>query len=61
MPGDIVVAINGKPVKETNEIMKTISRQKPGTLIELNGFREAVPFIAQARVIQRPGRNQPVN
>ncbi len=61
MPGDIVVAINGKAVKETSEIMKTISRQKPGTLIELNGFREGVAFIAEARVIQRPGRNQPVN
>ena len=61
MHGDIVVAINGKPVRETNEAMKTISRQKPGTLIELNYFRESVPSTAEARVIQRPGRNQPVN
>lgn len=61
MHGDIVVAINGKPVRETSDAMKTISRQKPGTLIELNGFRESVPFTAEARVIQRPGRNQPVN
>ena len=61
LPGDIVTAINDKPVEETSQVMKTISRKKPGTLIELNGFREGVPFIAQARVIQRPGRNQPVN
>lgn len=61
LPGDIVTAINGKPVEGTSQVMKTISRQNPGTLIELNGFREAVPFIAQARVIQRPGRIQPVN
>lgn len=60
LSGDIVVAINGKPVEETSEVMKTISRQKPGTLIELQGFRENEPFTAQARVIQRPGRNQPV-
>ncbi|MDH3831062.1 MAG: trypsin-like peptidase domain-containing protein [Gammaproteobacteria bacterium] len=61
MHGDIVVAINGKPVRETSDAMKTISRQKPGTLIELNYFRESVPSTAEARVIQRPGRNQPVN
>ena len=60
LSGDIVVAINGKPVEETSEVMKTISRQKPGTLIELQGFRENEAFTAQARVIQRPGRNQPV-
>jgi serine protease DegS len=61
LPGDILVALNGKPIEETNEVMKTISRQKPDTLIELKGFRKGVPFSAQARVIQRPGRNQPVN
>jgi len=61
LPGDIVVAINGKPIKETNEVMKTISQQKPGTLIELNGFREGAPFVTQAKVIQRPGRNQPAS
>jgi serine protease DegS len=59
LPGDILVAINGKPIKETNEVMKTISRQKPGTLIKLNGVRKGVPFSTQARVIQRPGRNKP--
>ena len=61
LPGDIVVAINGKPIEETNEVMKTISMQKPGILIELKGFRNDVPFSAQARVIQRPGRDQPVS
>jgi serine protease DegS len=60
LSGDILVAINGKPIEEASEVMKTISRQKPGTLIELQGFRESVPFTAQARVIQRPARNQPV-
>jgi len=59
LPGDIVIAINGKQIEKTNDVMKTISRQKPGTLIELNGFRKGVPFSTEARVIQRPGRNKP--
>jgi serine protease DegS len=61
LPGDIVVAINGEPVVETNEVMKTISRQQPGTLIELSGLRKGVPFTTRARVIQRPGRNSPAS
>jgi len=57
--GDIVVAINGEPIVETNEAMKTISRQQPGTIIELAGLRKGVPFTTHAKVIQRPGRNKP--
>jgi serine protease DegS len=57
--GDIVVAINGEPIMETNEAMKTISRQQPGTIIELNGLRKGVHFSTRAIVIQRPGRNNP--
>jgi serine protease DegS len=59
--GDIVVAINGEPIMETNEAMKTISRQQPGTIIELSGRRKGVQFTTHAKVIQRPGRNKPAN
>jgi serine protease DegS len=59
--GDIVVAINGEPIVETNEAMKTISRQQPGTIIELSGRRKGVQFTTHAKVIQRPGRNKPAN
>jgi len=61
LPGDIVVAVNGEQVVETNEVMKTISRQQPGTIVELAGRRKGVPFTARAKVIQRPGRNAPAS
>jgi serine protease DegS len=59
--GDIVVAINGEPVAGTNEAMKAISGVQPGTTIKLSGLRKGLPFTAQAKVIQRPGRNTPVD
>ncbi|HAJ91403.1 MAG TPA: transcriptional regulator [Gammaproteobacteria bacterium] len=61
LPGDIVIAINGKPIVATNEAMNTISRQQPGTIIELNGLRKGVHFTTRAKVIQRPGRNGPAS
>ena len=61
LPGDILVAINGEKVLETSEAMKTISRQRPGTIIELAGLRKGVPFTTRAKVIQRPGRNGPTS
>jgi serine protease DegS len=57
LAGDIIIAINGEPLVATNEAMKTISRQQPGTIIELNGLRKGVHFTTRAKVIQRPGRN----
>ena len=59
--GDIVVAINGEPIVETNEAMKAISREQPGTIVELSGLRKGVPFTTHAKVIQRPGRNRPAS
>jgi len=59
LPGDIVIAINNQKIEDTSEVMKTISRQVPGTLIQLNGFRNGVPFSTEARVIQRPDRKKP--
>jgi serine protease DegS len=59
LPGDIVTSVNGEPALNTNEVMKTISLQQPGTIIDLTGLRKGVPFTAQVKVIQRPGRNSP--
>ena len=61
LPGDIVVSINGEPVRETSEVMKTISRQRPGTVIQLEGTRNGASFTTHAKVIQRPGRGNHAN
>jgi S1-C subfamily serine protease len=57
LPGDILVTINGETVVETNEVMKAISLQQPGTIIELTGVRKGMRFTTRAQVEQRPGRN----
>jgi serine protease DegS len=57
LPGDILITINGEAILETSEVMKTISLQRPGTVIELTGLRNGRHFTARAKVIQRPGRN----
>ena len=59
LPGDIILTINNEPVADTSEVMKTISLQQPGTIIELGGQRKGVAFTTRAKVIQRPGRTSP--
>jgi serine protease DegS len=59
LPGDIILTVNGEPVVDTSEVMKTISLQQPGTIIELGGQRKGVAFTTRAKVIQRPGISKP--
>ncbi len=61
LPGDIITTVNGEPARDTNEVMKTISIQQPGTTVTLTGLRQGSPFTAQVKVIQRPGRNSPAS
>jgi serine protease DegS len=59
LPGDIILTVNGEPVVDTSEVMKTISLQQPGTVIELGGLRKGASFTTRAKVIQRPGISKP--
>jgi serine protease DegS len=59
LPGDIILTVNGEPVVDTSEVMKTISLQQPGTVIKLGGLRKGASFTTRAKVIQRPGRTRP--
>jgi len=54
LPGDIVTAINGKPVEDATAAMKRISQQVPGSEILLDGKREGQPFQGKVTVSQRP-------
>jgi serine protease DegS len=58
-PSDIVVSINGKQIVNTSEAMKTISKQAPGTVITLAGYRKEAAFNVQVQIMQRPGRVKP--
>jgi serine protease DegS len=53
-PGDVVLAIDDQPVKESQQAMRLISEQSPDTLVRLKGSRQGKPFTLQAKVSQRP-------
>ena len=53
-PGDVVLAIDDQPVKESQQAMRLISEQSPDTLVRLKGSRQGKPFTVQAKVSQRP-------
>ena len=39
-PGDIILEFNGKPVKNTNELVATVVRTKPGTTVPVKILRD---------------------
>jgi len=53
-PGDVVLAINDQPVKESQQAMRLISEQSPDAMVRLEGSRQGKPFTVQAKVSQRP-------
>jgi len=53
-PGDVVLAINDQPVKESQQAMRLISEQQPDAMVSLKGSRQGKPFTVQAKVSQRP-------
>jgi serine protease Do len=40
MPGDLVAAINGKPVKTSSELTREVARAKPGDVLSLDVIRD---------------------
>jgi serine protease DegS len=54
LPGDVLIAIDGKPVEDSREAMKNISEQHPDSTIELDGIRKGRRFVTHARIAQRP-------
>ncbi|HKJ09978.1 MAG TPA: Do family serine endopeptidase [Gammaproteobacteria bacterium] len=56
-PGDVITAVDGKPVDNARNALQRISRIRPGTRIELQGVRQGARFRLQAQVTERPVRN----
>ena len=52
--GDIITHLDDKPVNNMYALLNTISKVKPGTVIEIQGFRNGKKFTAKAEVVQRP-------
>ncbi|MBV9196491.1 MAG: PDZ domain-containing protein [Solirubrobacterales bacterium] len=57
-PGDILVAVNGRPITAPEQIAGAVSALRPGAYVEVQVNRGSTPFIAQA-VLVGPPSNHP--
>ena len=53
-PGDILVAIDGKPVKDPQEMLELIARQKPGETVPFKLRRQKTLVETTIRIGKRP-------
>ncbi|MDZ7266900.1 MAG: trypsin-like peptidase domain-containing protein [candidate division KSB1 bacterium] len=53
-PADVILRIDGVPVKQTNEVQARIAALKPGTRITLEIFREQRVLTVRARLAELP-------
>jgi serine protease Do len=68
-PGDIITTLDGKPIKDGDELVNIISARKPGSTIELGYIRNGQKHTATVTVADRtkmlaalnkePGENNP--
>jgi serine protease DegS len=52
--GDMIVALNGKPVHSAQESLATIAALRPGAVLKVSGLRGGVPFSVESKVSERP-------
>lgn len=52
--GDIIVAMDGKPFENWNELRLAISRRKPGETVVFNFIREGRGSLARVTIAERP-------
>ncbi|HKK14614.1 MAG TPA: Do family serine endopeptidase [Gammaproteobacteria bacterium] len=57
--GDVITAVEGKPVDNPRDALDTIAQLKPGSTVALTGVRGGQPFHARARVAKRPAPSRP--
>jgi serine protease Do len=53
-PGDVVVAINGKPVQDNNQLTRDVGVIPPGKSVQLDVMREGRQRSVEARLAPRP-------
>ncbi len=52
-PGDIITSINGRPVKDGDDLVNDISARKPGSTVQLGYIRDGKPSTANVSIIDR--------
>jgi serine protease Do len=58
--GDIIIAIDDKPVKDANELVWTVSRYNPGDIIKITLVRDNANKEIKITLAKRPGANEVV-
>ncbi|HEX3464189.1 MAG TPA: trypsin-like peptidase domain-containing protein [Candidatus Elarobacter sp.] len=53
-PGDVIQAINGKPVNQTSDVTNTIKATKPGQTVSLRVWSQGVKKNVQVKVGEQP-------
>ncbi len=53
-PGDVILKLNGKVVRDVRTALNIIARTQPGQHIKLQGLRNGKPFDLDAKVAERP-------
>jgi len=52
--GDVIVAMDGKPVSDANQLLLEVSERAPGSQVELEVVRRGETFQTYATLIQQP-------
>ncbi|HHQ41337.1 MAG TPA: PDZ domain-containing protein [Chromatiales bacterium] len=55
-PGDVILRIDGRPVRDAREALDRIAARRPGDRILLEGLRDGAPARWQATAAERPAR-----
>ncbi|GAB4357984.1 MAG: Do family serine endopeptidase AlgW [Gammaproteobacteria bacterium] len=53
-PGDVLVRLDGEPIRSTRAVLDIVTRRTPGTTLRVDGYRSGEPFSAEIRVRERP-------
>jgi serine protease DegS len=53
-PGDLVIRLNGDPVKNAQELVSRIAALKPGEDVDFEGRRGRHPYKLKLKIIERP-------
>jgi Do/DeqQ family serine protease len=56
LPGDVIIAIEGKKISEAREALLAISGHKPGSRVKLEVLRKGQLLMLEATAIERPAR-----
>lgn len=60
-PGDVLIDVNGKPIKDSTSLLQLIAAQTPGQLARLKLLRRTKEIVATVKINKRPRIEQPVD